>query len=141
MGFTDELKKVEQSFLDGLAWVAKYLLPGLGMIIGFIPGIPAIYSTVLKLLPGLIEAAEAALGAGNGAAKKVLVLQEIKTLCDAADGILTGGAKDSFSKIHPYIDGVIDAIITQVNAPDSVVVPEGIGTVDAESLAHPIPQT
>jgi len=78
--------------------------------------LPAGAALVLRIIPALMGIVEQTFPApGTGTMKKQAVLNSTQALLDYIDTQLTGGAKSSFTKLKPLIDGIIDNGIGLVN--------------------------
>ena len=78
--------------------------------------LPAGAVLVLRIIPALMGIVEQAIpAAGSGTMKKQAVMNSTQALLDYIDMQLTGGAKTSFTKLKPLIDGIIDNGIGLVN--------------------------
>lgn len=78
--------------------------------------LPAGAVLVLRIIPALMGIVEQAIpAAGSGPIKKQAVLNSTQALLDYIDEQLTGGAKTSYTKLKPLIDGIIDNGIGLVN--------------------------
>jgi len=107
--------------------------------------LPAGAALVLRAIPTLMGIVEQALPApGTGTMKKQAVLNTSQALLDYIDTQLTGGAKSSYVKLKPLIDGLIDNGIGLVNrlAPSIIAddpVPPGPPTIGS-GINAPIDQ-
>ena len=98
-----------------LAVVGKIVVAVAPVAIGSF-NLPAGALLVLKIIPALMGIVEQAIpAAGSGTVKKQAVLNSTQALLDYIDTQLTGGAKTSFTKLKPLIDGIIDNGIGLVN--------------------------
>ena len=102
-------------FKDVLDVVEKFLLPTAAVAVSNIPGIPDVAANVIKNIAPVMSAAEAILPQSNGATKQTAVLAFAKAICDGVDATVTGGAKDTFTKIEPVITAAVNNAIGMVN--------------------------
>lgn len=71
---------------------------------------------IISILPNIIKAVEAFMpDSGQGAEKKDVVKTMIRSMVDAVISISTGGQAETWAKIEPLIDSVIDNVVSLFN--------------------------
>ncbi len=102
-------------FFVRLAKVFSGLAPVLSAIASvFLPGV-SILPKILSVLPELITVAEKMFGFGMGDLKKEYVMEGAQKVVDTMADLSTGGQKETWESVKPFVSSAVDGIITAVN--------------------------
>lgn len=104
------------TFQEGITLAEQIILPVALAATALIPGLPVPVTLLIAGLPKLMTAYQDMFPSGSGSIKLAGVLGAVQASCDVIDAQLTGGAKESFSKIAPIATGFVNGAIAAINA-------------------------
>lgn len=101
--------------LEKILKITECLLPMIGAGLAMAGPKTEIASKIAMALPGLVVAAEAAIGDGNGTIKKDAVMEGTKHLVNSMATISTGNQKETWESLKPHVSVLVDGVVAGAN--------------------------
>ena len=114
MGFLAELSLW---FAKGIKVIKTYFVPLAQIAVQVIPGVPASVNKIVEKVPDMIAAMEQVFPEpGMGKVKLAGVLAMAKAMADTMADVSTGGQAETWAKIQPFIEGMVNGSVAYINS-------------------------